>query len=186
MDEKHSDYFLRRINLTDANTPFMTSKEAFNTSSKTLKEFVNNDKECNENGTFITYIFGKENKVLGIARMKPLLFEEFKDEVGKEKYFKVDEIEQFNGLQVIYMSRAGVSKEIDGLGFGTMLRAFLDAHARSIYDNFLLYALINELMFKSMLKRFGNELFKLYKVSKKMHDERWNSYWVILRQFNRL
>ena len=185
MDEKHLDYILRRINLTDANTPFMTSKEEFNTSSNTLKEFVNDDKDCYENGNFITYIFGKEDKVLGITRMKSISFEEFKDEVVKREYFKVDEIEQYTELQVIYMSRAGVTKEIDGLGFGTMLRAFLDAHARSIYDNFLLYALINEVTFKSMLKRFGNEFFKLYKVSEKMHDERWNSYWVILRVFNR-
>jgi hypothetical protein len=66
-----------------------------------------------------------------------------------------------------------------------MLRAFLDAHARSLYDNFLIYALINELMYKSMFDRFRREFFTLYKVSEKKHDERWGSYWVILREFNR-
>ena len=185
MEEIHVDYILRRITLIDANKPFTTSKEEFNTSSNTLREFVKDDKDCHENGIFITYIFGKEEKALGIARMKPILFNEFKAEVVKNKFFEVGEIEQYEGLQVIYMSRAGVSKEIEGLGFGAMLRAFLDAHARLTYNNFLLYALINELMYKSMIKRFGNEFFKLYKVSKKCYDKKWKWYWVILREFNR-
>ncbi len=185
MEEKHVDYFLRRIALTDVNKPFRTTNEEFNTASNTLREFVNDDKDCHENGIFITYLFGKEEKPLGIARMKPLLYNEFKDEVVKNKFFEVEEIEQYKGLRVIYMSRAGVSKEINGLGFGAMLRAFLDAHSRSMYNNFLLYALINELMYKSMLKRFGNEFFNLYKVSKKCYDEKWKWYWVILREFTR-
>ena len=82
------------------------------------------------------------------------------------------------------MNRAGVAREVDGLGWGTMLRSFLDGHARSVFNNFLLYALINEQMYKSMIKRYGNEFFNLYKVSRKIYDEKWGWYWVILREFS--
>lgn len=85
MEIKHTDYFLRRILPFDANKPFITSKEEFNTPSKTLKEFVREDKNCYEQGVFITYIFGKEDTILGIARIKPLPFIEFKQEVIKKK-----------------------------------------------------------------------------------------------------
>lgn len=99
--------------------------------------------------------------------------------------FDLEEIEVYADLQVIYMSRAGVSKEVDGLGWGTMLRSFLDGHTRSVFNHFLLYAYINENMYKSMIKRFGNEFFTLYKVSKMLYDDKWKWYWVILREFNR-
>jgi hypothetical protein len=183
MENKHTDYFLRRIIRTDANHSFITSEEEFNTPSKTLKEFVREDKECYEDGLFITYIFGKENKILGISRMKPMSFEDFKAEVQNRNSFELEEIEEFADIQVIYMSRAGVLKEVDGLGFGTMLRSFLDGHARYIYTHFLLFAYINEKMYKSLIKRFGQEFFTLYKVSKKLFDQKWKWYWVILREF---
>ena len=82
------------------------------------------------------------------------------------------------------MSRAGVSVEASGLGWGTMLRSFLDGHARSVYKHFVLYALINEQMYKSIIKRYGTEFFELYKVSLKNYDEKWGWYWVILREFS--
>ena len=185
MEIKHTDYFLRRILPNDANKPFITSKEEFNTPSKTLKEFVREDKNCHEDGVFITYIFEKEDTILGIACMKPIPFVDFKQEVIKKKMFDLEEIEVYSDLQVIYMSRAGVSKEVDGLGWGTMLRSFLDGHTRSVFNHFLLYAYINENMYKSMIKRFGNEFFTLYKVSKMLYDDKWKWYWVILREFNR-
>ena len=81
MDSKHIDYFLKRIQVSDNDKPFITTEEEFNTPSKTLKEFVNQDKDCNENGVFITYIFGNEEIVYGIARMKPISFEVLKQEI---------------------------------------------------------------------------------------------------------
>jgi hypothetical protein len=65
-----------------------------------------------------------------------------------------------------------------------MLRSFLDGHARAVYRHFLLYALINEEMYKSMLKRYGKEFFKIYKVSNKHYDKEWGWYWAILREFS--
>ena len=117
--------------------------------------------------------------------MKPMSFIEFKEEVSKKNLFDLIEIEVYANLQIIYMSRVGVSKEVDGLGWGTMLRSFLDGHARSTFNHFLLYAYINENMYKSMIKRLGNEFFSIYKVSKKLYDDKWQWYWVILREFNR-
>lgn len=184
MEDKHTDYTLRRILRTDANNPFITSEEEFNTPSKTLKEYVREDKDCYEDGVFITYIFGKENTILGITRMRPVSFDEFKEEVLKKNSFDLEEVEEYSDIQVIYMSRAGVLKEVDGLGFGTMLRSFLDGHARYVFNHFLLYAYINEQMYKSLIKRFGQEFFTLYKVSKKLFDEKWKWYWVILREFS--
>ena len=82
------------------------------------------------------------------------------------------------------MSRVGVSEEVEGLGFGTMLRSFLDGHARTIYHHFLLYAFINESMFNSLIKVFGEkEFFEKYKVSRELYDEKWKKYWAILREF---
>ena len=184
MNDKHTDYFLRRILSTDTHKPFITSEEEFNTSSKTLKEFVREDKDCYEDGVFITYVFGKENRILGIARMRTVPFEEFKEELLGNNIFDFEDIENYADVQVIYMSRAGVLKEVDGLGFGTMLRSFLDGHARYVFNHFLLYAYINEQMYKSMIKRFGEEFFTLYKVSKKLYDKKWKWYWVILREFS--
>ena len=184
MEDKHTNYFLRRILRIDANNPFITSEEEFNTSSKTLKEFVREDKYCYEDGVFITYVFGKKNTLLGIARMRPVPFDEFKKELLGKNIFNLEDIEDYADVQVIYMSRAGVLKELDGLGFGTMLRSFLDGHARYVFNHFLLYAYINEQMYKSMIKRFGEEFFTLYKVSRKLYDEKWRWYWVILREFS--
>ncbi|MFX1259530.1 MAG: hypothetical protein ACFFAN_16875 [Promethearchaeota archaeon] len=98
-------------------------------------------------------------KETAIARMKPMSFQDFKEEIIKGKLFDLEELEGYIDLKVIYISRAGVSKEVDGLGFGSMLRSFLDAHARLAYKHFLLYAYINENMYKSMIKRFGEEFF---------------------------
>lgn len=186
MEVKHTDYILRRILLNDSEKTFITSDEEFNTPSKTLKEFVRQDKDCYEDGMFITYIFGKQDNIFGIARMKSMPFSDFKKEVIENKLFDLEEIKEYTDLQVIYMSRAGVSKEVDGLGWGTMLRSFLDGHARSVFDHFLLYAYINENMYKSMIKSFGTDFFTLYKVSKKFYDEKWKWYWVILREFSPL
>ena len=86
MEDRHTDYFLKRISLTDKNRSYRTTKEEFNTPSKTLKEFVREDRDCHIDGAFITYIFGKEENVLGIARMKPISYLEFKKEVLKKKY----------------------------------------------------------------------------------------------------
>ena len=182
MEHKHIDYFLRRIKDSDSNIPFMTKEEGFNTPSKTLKEFVSEDMDCNKNGKFITYVFGRKKTVYGITRMKPISYEDFKSEVLKKKFFELEELMKYEGIQVIYMSRAGVAKEVDGLGWGTMLRSFLDGHARSIYRHFLLYALINEQMYRSMIRRYRNDFFKMYKVSNKLFDEKWGWYWVILRE----
>lgn len=184
MEYKHIDYFLRRIKDSDSNISFITEEEGFNTPSKTLKEFISQDMDCNENGVFITYVFGKEKIVYGIARMKPLAYEDFKTEMIDSNSFVLEELLKYEGCQIIYISRAGVAKEKDGLGWGTMLRSFLDGHARSIYRHFLLYALINEHMYKSMIKSYGNEFFKLYKVSNKLFDEKWGWHWVILREFS--
>ena len=38
-------------------------------------------------------------------------------------------------------------------------------------------------MYKSMIKRYGNEFLSLYKVSKKQYDDKWKWYWVILRAY---
>jgi len=184
MEDVHTDYFLRRILLTDANKRFETSKKEFNTSSRTLKEFVREDNDCNDDGIFITYIFGKVDDVLGIARMRSMSFGEFKKEILERKMFNLEEIEEYSGLQIIYMSRVGVSKEVDGFGFGTMLRFFLDGHARTIFDHFLLYAFINESMFNSMIQIFGEKgFFENYKISRELYNEKWKKYWVILREF---
>lgn len=152
--------------------------------SKTLREYVQEDENCSDKGNFITYIFGKVETVLGIARMKIMTFNNFREEINIKKFFSAEDIEEFKGLPVVYMSRAGVSKDVDGLGFGTMLRSFLDGHTRTILKKFLLYALINENMHKSMILRYGNEFFSLYKVSKRFYDDRWKWYWVILREFS--
>ena len=180
MEDKHKDYFLRRIRDSDSDKPFITIEEGFNTPSKTLKEFVSQDIDCNDKGVFITYVFGMEKNVYGIARLKPLAFEDFQTEMINNNSFELEELMEYKGIQVIYMSRAGVAKEVDGLGWGTMLRSFLDGHARSIYRHFLLYALINEQMYKSMIKRHGNEFYRLYTVSNKLFDKSWGWYWVIL------
>ena len=184
METKHIEYFLRRIKASDRDIPFITIEEKFNTPSKTLKEFVNQDKDCDEYGVFITYIFGKEDIVYGIARMKPISFEELKKEILIKESFELEEIKEYEDIQAICMSRAGVSVEASGLGWGPMLRSFLDGHARAVYKHFLLYALINEQMYKSMIKRYGTEFFELYKVSLKNYDEKWGWYWVILREFS--
>jgi len=184
MKIEHVDYFLRRINLDDIDVYFETSSESFNTDSRTLKEFVFQDMECSETGQFITYIFGKTEKIIGMARMQIMSFEEFQKEIIENKFFSVGEIERYMDLSVVYMSRAGISKKFEGLGFGTMLRSFLDAHARSIFKEFLLYALINEEMHRSMILRYGNEFLSLYKVSNRFYDKKWKWYWVILRKFS--
>jgi len=186
MKNEHVDYFLRRINPDDANTYFETSNNSFNTDSRTLKEFVFQDKECSETGQFITYIFGKTEKIIGMARMQVMTFEDFQKEIIENQFFSADEIENYRDLPIVYMSRAGISKNFEGLGFRTMLRSFLDAHTRSILKEFLLYALINEDMHKSMIQRYGNEFLSLYKVSNRFYDKVWKWYWVILRKFSPL
>lgn len=187
MEEKHADYLLRRILPIDARKRFETSTIGFNTPSKTLEEFVREDKNCYEDGKYITYLFGKEDIVLGIARMKPMSFEEFRDDILEKNVFEFHEIEEYSELQILYMSRVGISSVIDGLGFGTMLRSFLDGHARSNFDQFLLYALVNKKMLESLIKIKGKKgFFETYKISRELYDEKWKYYWVILREFNRL
>jgi hypothetical protein len=184
MEAKHTDYFLRRITNNDSDKSFQTIREAFNTPSRSLKEYVKEDRDCNDDGVFITYIFGEEETIYGVARMKPLSFADFKQEILEKEIFDSPIIEEYVNLQVLYMSRVGVSKEVEGLGFGVMLRSFLDGHARTIYKNFLLYAYINESMIDSMIRTFGEkEFFKRYRVSKQLYDEKWKNYWVILREF---
>ena len=116
MKDIHIDYFLRRIKSSDENKPFITTEEEFNTPSKTLKEFVKHDQDCYEDGVFITYVFGKKEDIFGIARMKPLSFEDFKKEIINHNCFNLEEIKEYENFQVIYMSRAGVAREMDGLG----------------------------------------------------------------------
>lgn len=187
MKDKHSDYFLRRITENDGESSFQTIREEFNTPSGTLKEYVKEDRNCNAAGVFITYIFGKEEKIYGIARMKPMSFNEFKEEILKKDIFELKLIKDYADLQVLYMSRVGISKEVEGLGFGVMLRSFLDGHAKTIYNNFLLYAYVNESMIDSMIRTFGEkEFFKKYRVSKQLYDEKWKNNWVILREFKSL
>ncbi len=184
MKDKHTDYFLRRITQNDVERSFQTIREEFNTSSRTLKAYVKEDRDCNDDGVFITYVFGKYEKIYGIARMRPMSFDDFKQEILKKEIFNLNLIKEYANSQVLYMSRVGVSKDVDGLGFGVMLRSFLDGHARTIFSNFLLYAYINESMFDSMIRTFGEkEFFKKYKVSKQLYDEKWKNNWVILREF---
>jgi hypothetical protein len=184
MENNHTDYFLRRITKQDLNISFETIREEFNTPSRTLKEYIKEDRDCHDDGVFITYLFGKEEKIYGIARMRPMSFDDFKQEILKKKIFDLTLIKEYANSQVLYMSRVGVSKDVDGLGFGVMLRSFLDGHAKTIYNNFLLYAYINESMIDSMIRAFGEkEFFKKYKVSKQLYDEKWKNYWVILREF---
>lgn len=184
MKAKHTDYFLRRINLNDLDKPFLTLTNAFNTESKTLKEYVNEDRDCNEKGMFITYIFGMEEKTYGVARMKPMSFNAFKQELLEKEIFELNVIKQYANLQIIYMSRVGVSKDLEGLGFGVMLRSFLDGHARTNYKKFLLFAYVNESMIESMIKTFGEkDFFNKYKVSRQLYDEKWKNYWTILREY---
>ena len=187
MEEIHTDYFLRRILPTDASRPFVTSTIVFNTPSNTLEEFVLEDIDCHGDGKCITYIFGKEDTIIGVARMKPMSFEEFRNEINEKNIFEYEEIEAYSDIQILYMSRVGVSSAFEDLGFGTMLRSFLDGHARSNFNHFLLYALINEKMLQSLIKIKGKrEFFETYKISRELYDEKWKYYWVILREFNRL
>ncbi len=184
MKDKHTNYFLRRITENDINRSFQTIRGEFNTPTKTLKEYVKEDRDSNDKGVFITYIFGKDEKIYGIARMRPMSFDDFKQEILKKKIFDLAFIKEYANSQILYISRVGVSKDVDGLGFGVMLRSFLDGHARTIYNNFLLYAYINESMINSMIRTFGEkEFFKKYKVSKQLYDEKWKNNWVILREF---
>ncbi len=186
MEETHTDYFLKRVKVSDSAKSFITTEKEFNTPSKTLKEFVRQDKDCNKDGVYITYIFGKKEKIFGVARMKPISFEELKKEIIAKKFFELEEIREYKNTPVIYMSRAGVALEASGIGWGIMLTSFLDGHAKSVYNHFVLYALINEQMYKSMIKRYGNGFFELYKVSLKSYDEKWGWHWAILREFSPL
>ena len=124
MKDKHTDYFLRRITVDDENRSFQSIREEFNTLSETLKEYVKEDRDCNGEGVFITYVFGKEEKIYGIARLRPMSFDEFKQEILEKKIFDLALIKEYSNTQILYMSRVGISKKLDGLGFGVMLRSF--------------------------------------------------------------
>ncbi|TFG21613.1 MAG: hypothetical protein EU529_13020 [Promethearchaeota archaeon] len=52
MKDEHSDYFLRRITENDGERSFQTIREEFNTPSGTLKEYVKEDRNCNDAGLF--------------------------------------------------------------------------------------------------------------------------------------
>lgn len=77
---------------------FIAKKLSILLTDASLKEFVKEDKDCNDADLFITYIFGKENKVLGIARMRTMSFGEFKDDILEKKMFNLEEIEEFSSL----------------------------------------------------------------------------------------